>query len=399
MAERIVIVGSCRTPMGKVGGQLAKCTALELLITCFRETIKRMGSVYHHVFVNFFDQVIVGQVAQSSDAPNIARLGSRLAGLVNETPTFTVQHNCGSGLQALVSACQMIKAGEAKAVLVGGTESMSNIPFVSRDLRFGKRYFDSKLIDAMMEGLTDPLLKALMGELAERLATEYKISREDQDAFAVRSHQNAHQANVAGKFAGQIVPVFPTDSKQGVYKDESINPALNMQMLANTPEKYFFQKGGTVHFGNSCPTSDGAASFAVMTLEWAQFYRLQPEVEVLGYAFRGCEPEFFGLGPVSAIPRALANARVSRQDVDLFEINEAFAVQALACQRNLEIPLDKVNVWGGAIAMGHPVGATGAILTTKIIAMLNDLQKDIGVVSMCIGGGEGGAAVLRRWKD
>lgn len=399
MAERIVIVGSCRTPMGKVGGQLLKCTASELLLACFRETMKRIGLGRDAVSVNVFDQVIVGQVAQSSDALNIARLVSRMAGLPNETPTFTVQHNCGSGLQALVSACQMIKAGEARTVLVGGTESMSNIPFVNRDLRFGKRYFDSKLIDAMMEGLTDPLLKALMGELAENLAVKYKISREEQDVFAVRSHQNAHQANIAGKFAGQIVPVFLAGGKQGVYKDEGINPALNVQMLAAIPEQYFFQKGGTVHFGNSCPTSDGAASFAVMTLDRADYYKLQPEAEVLGYAFRGCEPEFFGIGPVSVIPYALANANFTRSDVDLFEINEAFAVQVLACQRNLNIPLEKVNVWGGAIAMGHPVGATGAILITKLIAMLKDLGKDTGVVSMCIGGGEGGAAVLRRWKD
>lgn len=401
MTDKIVIVGSCRTPMGKMGGQLKDLTAQDLLTACFKETLRRVGAVVR------LDQVIAAQVAQSSDAPNIARVAALQTGLPQEVPAFTVQRNCGSGLQAIVSACQMIKAGDAATVLVGGAESMSRIPFINRDLRFGKRYYDSKLIDALMEGLTDPLLGKLMGELTEGLAQKYKVSREDQDAFAVSSHQKAFRANREGKLKSQIVQLSLegglrlAEGGKTISADEGINPSLNVQMLAATPEKYFFTKGGSVHYGNSCPTSDGAAAMLVLTEKAAQEYKIRPEAEILSYAFAGCDPAYMGMGPFYAIPKALdkicePGKGPSRADVDIFEINEAFAAQVLACQRNLAISLEKINPWGGAIAMGHPVGATGAILTTKLIYILKEMNKNLGVVSMCIGGGEGGAMVIKR---
>ena len=407
MNKRIVIAGSCRAPVGKAGatrGNLSSLSAVELLVPCFEETFKRSGSAK-----DWLDQVIIGNCAQSSDAPNISdvtgrlvRPGWTLAGEAGEisgihVPAFTVNRNCGSGLQAVVSACQMLKAEEANIVLAGGTESMSNIPYISRDMRFGHGLGHSQFIDALWEGLTDPITGEKMGETAENIAEQSCISREDQDDFAVASHQKANKAKRDRKFRSQIVPLDVGSKK--VFEDEGINPTLTKEKLGLTPEKYFFVKGGTVHAGNSCSISDGASSFLVLTLKEALLHGIKPEAEILGYAFETCSPSYMGMGPYYAIPKALEIAGPSLVHVDLFEINEAFAVQVLACQRVLGIPLEKLNIWGGAIALGHPVGATGAILLTKLIAMLKDTGGLYGVVSMCIGGGQGGAMVIKNWVE
>ena len=395
MNKRIVIAGSCRTPVGKAGGtrgNLSSFSATELLVACFGETERRTG-----VSNSIVDQVIIGNVAQSSDAPNIARVAALLAGVLNHVPAFTVQRNCGSGLQAVVSACQMLKAEEANIVLAGGTESMSNIPYISRDMRFGKGLQHCQFTDAIWEGLTDPITGEMMGQTAENIAQKYGISREDQDEFAVQSHQKAFRAMREGKFRSQIVPLETGGKK--VFQDEGINQALTRQHLSLYPERAFFEKGGTVHAGNSCSISDGASSFLVLTLEEAFRRGIKPEAEILGYAFAGCEPSYMGMGPYYAIPKALDDAGLKMKDAELYEINEAFAAQVLGCKRQLGISLEQLNVCGGAIALGHPVGATGAILTTKLIAMLKDADKNYGVVSMCIGGGQGGAMVIRNWTE
>lgn len=394
MAKRICITGSCRTPIGKAGGtrgNLSSLSATELLAVCFKESEKRSG-----LKSDGFDQVIVGNCAQSSDAPNTARVAALKAGIPINVPSFTVQRNCGSGLQAVVSACQMIKAEEANIVLAGGTESMSNIPYILKDVRFGCGLQHKQLTDALWEGLTDPITGEMMGKTAENIAERYNISRDDQDEFAVQSHQKAFRAIREGKFRSQICSVEVGGRK--VSQDEGINQALTKQFLSLFPEKAFFVKGGTVHAGNSCGISDGASSLIVLTWPEAINRNLEPEAEILGYAFEACDPSYMGMGPYYAIPKALARARLSINDVDYFEINEAFASQTLACQRGLEIPLEKLNVQGGAIALGHPVGATGAILITKLIALLKDTGKHIGVVSMCIGGGQGGAIVIRNMR-
>lgn len=395
MNKRIVIAGSCRTPIGKAGGtrgNLSGFSAADLLTACMQETEKRSG-----VSNSIVGQVIIGNVAQSSDAPNISRVAALRAGIPEYVPAFTVQRNCGSGLQAVVSACQMIKAEEANVVLAGGTESMSNIPYISRDMRHGHGLGHSQFVDAIWEGLTDPITGEMMGKTAENIAQRYGISRDDQDEFAAASHQKANKAKRDGKFRSQISPLEVGSKK--VFEDEGINPALTKQHLSLYPEKAFFVKGGTVHAGNSCSISDGASSFLVLTLDEALRRGIKPEAEILGYAFAGCEPSYMGMGPYYAIPKALEMAGPSLAHIDLFEINEAFAAQALGCQRELGIPLEKLNVWGGAIALGHPVGATGAILVTKIIAMLKDTSQLYGVVSMCIGGGQGGAMVLKNWQE
>ena len=395
MNKRIVIAGSCRTPVGKAGGtrgNLSGFSASELLTACMQETERRIG-----VSNSTVDQVITGNVAQSSDAPNVSRVAALKAGVPEYVPAFTVQRNCGSGLQAVVSASQMIKAGEAKIVLAGGTESMSNIPYISRDMRFGKGLQHGQFVDAIWEGLTDPVTGEMMGKTAENIAQRYSISREDQDEFAVQSHQKAFRAMREGKFRSQIVALEAGGKR--VAQDEGINQALTKQYLSLYPERAFFVKGGTVHAGNSCSISDGASSFWVLTLEEAKNRGVKPEAEIVGYSFAGCHPSYMGMGPYYAIPKALDSAGLRLDEIDLFEINEAFAAQVLGCQRELGISPEKLNVWGGAIALGHPVGATGAILITKLIAMLKDAGKQYGVVSMCIGGGQGGAMVIRNWTE
>jgi len=395
MTKQIVIAGSCRTPTGKAGttrGNLSGFSASELLTACMLETERRIG-----VSNNIVDQVITGNVAQSSDAPNVSRVAALKAGISERVPAFTVQRNCGSGLQAVVSACQMLKADEAKIILAGGTESMSNIPYISRDMRFGKGLRHSQFVDAIWEGLTDPVTGEMMGQTAENIARRYGVSREDQDEFAVRSHQKAFGAIREGKFRSQIVSL--EIGGKNIFQDEGVNSALSKQHLSLYPEKTFFVKGGTVHAGNSCGLSDGASSLWVLALEEAFNKGVKPEAEILGYAFAGCNPSFMGMGPYYAIPKALANAGLKMEEIDFFEINEAFAAQTLGCQRELKIPFDKLNVWGGAIALGHPVGATGVILITKLIAILKNTGKQYGVVSMCIGGGQGGAMVIRIWKE
>ncbi len=386
MVKRIVIAGSCRTPIGKAGatrGNLSNLMACDLLVASIQEVDRRLG--VKKSMKTFINQVIIGNVAQSSDAPNVARVAALKAGIEQFVPAFTVQRNCGSGLQAVVSACQMIKADEATAVLAGGTESMSNIPYVSRDMRFGKGLQNSQFIDAIWEGLTDPVTGEMMGKTAENIAQRYFISRNDQDEFAVRSHQRAFKAIREGKFRSQIFPLEFEGRK--VSQDEGVNQALTKQFLSLYPEKAFFVKGGTVHAGNSCGISDGASTLVVLEEEAAKSWGVEPEAEILSYAFEGCDPSYMGMGPAHAIPKALNRAGLTIRDIDFFEINEAFASQTLACQRELCISMEKLNVWGGAIALGHPVGATGAILITKLIAILKDMDKNYGVVSMCIGGG------------
>lgn len=394
--KRIFLAGSCRTPIGKgpKNGCFKDLTAVDLLVPCLQETMTRVGFGAKDFFP---DEVIVGQVAQASDAPNIARVAALKAGFHVSAPAFTVQRNCGSGLQAITSAAQAIRAGDAEIILVGGTESMSSIPFVLRGTREGWAYFPHRntapsLVDALDEGLTDPITGEMMGKTAENLAAMCRISREEQDSFAVNSHQKAFAATRGDKFRSQIVPI--KTKKDTISKDDGISAALNRATLAMYPT--LFKKDGTVTPGNSCQISDGASSMLVLTEEKAIDLGIKPEAEVMDYAYAGCDPSYMGMGPMHAIRKMLGKRNFNIADVDIFELNEAFAVQALACQRELNIPDEKLNLWGGAIALGHPVGATGALLTTKAIAMLKDLDKRYAVISMCIGGGQGGAMLIRK---
>lgn len=392
----VVIVGGVRTPQGNLGGALKDFTNQKLGEMVSRALLERTG-----VNPDLIDEVIFGCVGQQSDAANVARVIALMTGLKKETPAFTVARNCASGLQAIVSATHMILAAEAEIVLAGGVECMSTSPFVSRDTRFGKKLRHSVLVDTIWEGLTDPVCGQIMGETAENLVEEFKISRKEQDEFAALSHQRAFRATREGKFRDEIVKVMIPKNLYGrelppetFVQDEGPNPALNVQLLSQYPP--IFKKEGSVTAGNSCPISDGASAVLVMKGARAKTLGLEPMAKIRGYAFAGVEPQRMGVGPACAVPLAFKRAGVSLKDIQLIELNEAFAAQVIAVERMLKLNRDITNVNGGAIALGHPVGATG---TRIVVTLLNEMKRrnlNLGLATMCVGGGQGGAIILER---
>ncbi len=394
--KEVVIVDGARTPIGNLGGALKDVTAQDLAANVMKEIVKR-----NNLKPSEIDEVILGCVGQFSDAPNIARVAALLAGIPKETTAYTVQRNCSSGMQAVVNAYQNIQCGDADLQLAGGTESMSQAPYVSRDLRFGKRMRDSKMVDSLMEGLTDPFCHLVMGQTAEVLADEFKISRKEQDEYAVQSHKKAFRAQRENKFKDEIVPVMVPKKVMGkplppepVTQDEGINAALNEQTLASYPT--IFKENGSVTPGNACGINDGACVTLVMSKEKADALGYKPLGFIRSYAFAGVEPERMGMGPSLAIPKALKKGGVELKDMQLIEINEAFAAQILADDRVLKMNREILNVNGGAIALGHPVGMTGARLILTALREMARRNVSLAVISMCIGGGLGGAMVLER---
>ncbi|MBI3306349.1 MAG: thiolase family protein [Candidatus Omnitrophica bacterium] len=392
----IVIAGAVRTPQANMGGALKDFTNHSLGQLTVRGLLEKT-----RVDPAAIDEVIFGCVGQQSDAANVARVIALLAGLSHNVPAFTVARNCASGLQSITSAYQMIACGEADLVLAGGVEVMSASPYVNRDLRFGKRLKNSMLIDTIWEGLTDPTVNQIMGRTAENLAEEFKISRQEQDEFAVFSHQRAFRATREGKFKDEILKVMIPKKVMGkemppetFVNDEGINPALNVQTLSQYPT--VFKENGTVTPGNSCPISDGAAAVFVATAEKAKALNLEILGTIRGYGYAGVAPERMGIGPVCAAPIALKRAKADLKDIQLIEINEAFAVQYLSVERSLKLNRDIVNVNGGAIALGHPVGATGTRLVVTLLYEMKRRNLSLGLASMCVGGGQGGAIVLER---
>ncbi|MBI3252206.1 MAG: thiolase family protein [Candidatus Omnitrophica bacterium] len=397
MSSEIVIVDGVRTAQGALGGGLRELPAQKLGETVVRALLERT-----RLDASKIDEVIFGCVGQSSDAPNIARVISLMAGVPKTVPGYTVARNCASGIQSIVNACQNILSGDADVQIAGGAESMSSQPYLSRDLRFGRRLRNSEMVDSLWEGLTDPICGQLMGRTAENLVEEFKITREAQDAYAVASHQKAFRAAREGKFKEEIVPVSVPKKAAGrqmppeiVTQDEGVNPALNEQTLALYPP--LFKEGGTVTAGNSCGIADGAAALLIMSRKKADALGFK---EVLGtiraYAFGGVEPQRMGIGPTVAIPLALKKAGLSLKDISLIELNEAFAAQVIACEKILGLDRNILNVNGGAVAIGHPVGMTGARIT---LALLNEMKRrklKYGLASLCVGGGQGAALVLER---
>lgn len=394
--KEVVIVDGARTPIGNLGGALKDVMAQDLASTVMKEIIKR-----NNLKTSEIDEVILGCVGQFSDAPNVARVAALNAGVPKEATAYTVQRNCSSGMQAVVNAYQNIQCGDADLQLAGGTESMSQAPYVSRDLRFGKRMRDSRMVDSLMEGLTDPVCHLVMGQTAEVLADEFKISRKEQDEYAVQSHKKAFRAQRENKFKDEIVPVMVPKKVMGkplppepVTQDEGINAALNEQTLASYPT--IFKENGSVTPGNACGINDGACVTLVMSKEKADALGYKPLGFIRSYAFAGVEPERMGMGPSLAIPKALKKGGLELKDMQLIEINEAFAAQVLADDRVLKMNREILNVNGGAIALGHPVGMTGARLIVTALREMARRNVSLAVISMCIGGGLGGAMVLER---
>jgi acetyl-CoA C-acetyltransferase len=391
--KEVVILGAGRTAGGKFGGSLAPLTAPEFGAVVVQETIRRSGITPEDI-----DQTIFANAWQAGVGPNPARITAVKGGVPKEAPAVSINVRCGSSIQALIFGVQAIKAEDVDTVLVGGTESTSQIPYALPKARFGYRMGQGEMLDLMhKDGFMCPLGGGLMGELTDALAKEFEISREEQDQFAADSHNKTEAAVKAGKFDSEIVPVDVPGRKGQVntFKDEEIfREGVTAESLAKL--RPVFNKDGTITAGNACALCDAAAAQILMDRQKAKAMGLAPLALVRGYSFIGYEPKRFGVAPVIAIPAALKKAGLELSDIDLIELNEAFAAQYLACERELNLDRSKVNVNGGAIALGHPVAATGSKILTTLLYALQDRDAQFGLVSTCIGGGNGVALVIER---
>ena len=390
MTEAFVIDGA-RTAFGSFGGSLASVTSHGLGVAAAKSALARSN-----VDPGKVDNVVMGNVIQSHEgAPYLARHVALDSGIPIETPALTLNRLCGSGLQAVVSVTQSIKLGESEVGLAGGAESMSQAPYVSRKSRFGIRMGNDTLVDTLSEALTDNRAGCGMGVTAENLAEKYGIARENQDAFAARSHQQAARATQSGRLEEEIVPVSVKTRKGPVEvtKDEHIREGATQESLSKL-KPAFKKENGTVTAGNSSGINDGAAALVVASNEAVNQEDLEPMGRIVSWAVAGVDPNIMGIGPVPASRRALKRAGLSLDEVDLVEINEAFAAQYLACEEELGLDREKVNVNGGAVTFGHPVGASGARILLTLLYELKRREKRYGLASLCIGGGQGIAMVV-----
>ena len=387
----VVVAGACRTPIGAFGGAFRDLGAVDLGAIAIREAIARTGVKPEDV-----GDTVMGCVLQAGAGMNVARQAGLKAGLPVSVPGETVNRVCGSGLQAVVHAVEAIRVGYVDTVVAGGTESMSNAPYLLKGARWGYRMGNGEAIDSMLqEGLTCAIEKCHMGITAEEVAGRYGVSRADQDAFAAESQQRAVRAIGEGRFKEEIVPVSVPQKKGSpviVDTDEYPRPGTTAQTLAAL--KPAFQKDGSVTAGNASGINDGAAAMIVMTMKRAQAIGAKPLARILSYASTGVHPKIMGIGPVPAVHKVLERADLKIADVDLFELNEAFAAQSIAVVRELGVDSSKVNVNGGAIALGHPIGASGARVLTTLIYALRARKLRYGIASLCIGGGMGIAMVV-----
>jgi acetyl-CoA C-acetyltransferase len=389
--EQAVIVSAVRTPVGTFGGQLAGTPATDLGARAIEAALQRAGLSGDAV-----DEVVLGCVLQAGLGQNAARQTALGAGIPKEVPATTINMLCGSGLKSVAIASQMIRAGDASVVVAGGMENMSRAPYLVPSARFGARMGDAQLIDSMQhDGLTDAFNDIPMGVTAENLAAQYGITREEQDAFAARSQQKAERAISDGVFREEIVPI-EVKEKRGtrvVDTDEAPRAGTTEASLERL-RPVFLRDGGTVTAGNSSGINDGAAAVVVMSARVAAERGLEPLGTVESHASVGVEPAIMGIGPVPAVRKALAEAGLELADIDLFELNEAFAAQSLAVIRELGIDQTRINPHGGAIAMGHPIGASGGRILVTLLHEMRRTNAGRGVASLCVGGGQGQAAVI-----
>ena len=386
---KVVIVAARRTPVGSLLGALKDVSAIALACAVVKEVV-------HGLELSDIADVVVGNVLQAGQGMNPARQIALESGLPLQVPGQTINRVCGSGMQAVLSASASIRSGDGHLYLAGGTESMSRSPFLVTQLRAGHKLGDVPMIDSMVnDGLTDPTHSYHMGITAENVASKWQISREDQDTFALESHRRAAAAQDARMFASEIVPLSVQSRKETVVvdKDEGVRADASLAALAKL--KPVFRSDGSVTAGNASALNDGAAMLALCSEEYAMGHGLAPLASIEGYAVVGVDPALMGVGPTAAVPLALARAGLTMADIDLFELNEAFAAQSIAVCRDLNLSQDIVNVGGGAIALGHPIGASGARIIVTLIHSLIARQKEFGVASLCIGGGMGIAMVIR----
>tara|TARA_B100001971_G_scaffold213155_1_gene245425 strand:- start:2183 stop:3373 length:1191 start_codon:yes stop_codon:yes gene_type:complete len=386
--KKVFLVNGKRTPFGKFGGSLKKITPVDLALSCSKNLLDNLGLKPEQI-----DHVIFANVAPSTTDTMYA--GRHLAlklGMPIHTPGYVVNRLCGSGIQVILDAVRQIKLGESNCVLAAGAENMSLMPHLVYGSRFGTRYGSLETVDMLMDTLTDKFTGIPMAMTAEQLAENNNISRESVDEYSYQSHKKAIAAMEAGHFKDEIVPI--SEGRVNCDKDEHIRYDVDLEGLKGL--KPSFKKDGVVTPATASGIVDGAASVIVASEEFVKANNLQPLCEILDGDVVGVDPKIMGIGPVPAIQNLLKKNNLNIKDIDLIEINEAFAAQVMACALDLEIDQSKLNVWGGAVAIGHPLGATGTRISLTLARQLNVLNKDLGIASACIGGGQGISLLLKR---
>ena len=388
----VVVLSGTRTAIGRYGGGLKDIPPCDLAATMVREAVRRSG-----VDPEDFGHAVFGNVIHTEVRDMyLSRVAAVNGGLPVETPAMTVNRLCGSGLQAIVSAAQLLTLGDAAVAVAGGAESMSRGQYWLPGMRWGQRMGDGKVIDAVVGGLSDPFAACHMGVTAENVAEDFGISREDQDALAVESHRRAAAATAAHYFDEQITPIPVTVKKKTIEitTDEHFREDVSLESMARL--RPAFAKDGTVTAGNASGMNDAASAVVLATSAYAESHGLQPLGRLVAYSHAGVEPRIMGIGPVPAVRKVLEKSGLKLDEIDVFEVNEAFAAQAIAVIRELGLPEDRTNPNGSGISLGHPVAATGSILTVKALYELKRTGGRYGLVTMCIGGGQGIAAIFER---
>jgi len=393
LMKSVYLAGAVRTPIGRFGGTLASWTAADLGVAVAEETLRRA-----HLKLDQVNESIWGCARQAGGGPNVARQITYRAGIPETVPAFTVNQACGSGLKAIILAAQEILLGRADVVLAGGTESMSRVPYFAEGARWGMRMGNTQLVDGMYrDGFNDPLSGLVMGQTAENLARRHEISRDEQDEYALRSQQRAAAASQSGRFKDEVLPLEVKGQKRETVlfaHDEHARSRTTAEELAKLSP--VFSSEGTVTAGNSSGITDGASALVVMSEPALKASSAEPQARIVDYEITGVAPEIMGIGPVPAIRSLLSRQRLTLREVDLIELNEAFAAQVIACDRELEFDSERLNVNGGAIALGHPIGCTGVRITTTLVHEMQKRKSKLGLATLCVSGGMGLALLLER---
>ncbi|MBI3089041.1 MAG: acetyl-CoA C-acetyltransferase [Candidatus Tectomicrobia bacterium] len=391
--REVVIAAAARLPVGKFGGSLREVPDWKLGVTAFSAAVERAD-----IALEAIDEVIIAQSYRTGDSPvNISRVIAVRAGVPIETPEFTMNKHCGSSLRAVNLAAQIIKAGDADLIVAGGLESMSRAAYMVPAARWGGRLGHGQLLDPLV--LYDPLSGCTMGQTGEKLAEQYQISREEQDRFALASEHKAEAAVRSGRFRAEVAPIeVPAGKGQTRLFDSDETPRFGTTMESLAKLQPVFKENGTLTAGNSSKMNDGAGMAVVMSAERAAQLGVKPLARIVSYASAGVPPEIMGIGPVPATKKALAKAGLVMDDIDLIELNEAFASQSIAVIRELKLDLEKLNVNGGAIALGHPIAATGVTILTKLLYEMQRRRLRYGLATLCIGGGQGIATIVENLR-
>jgi acetyl-CoA C-acetyltransferase len=391
--KQVYLAGAVRTPIGKFGGTLQSWSAADMGVAVAKEALRRAN-----VSPDQITDSIWGCARQAGGGPNVGRQITFRAGVPETVPAFTVNQACGSGLKAIILAAQEIMLGRAEAVLAGGTESMSRVPYFAEGARWGMRMGNMQLVDGMYrDGFNDPLSGLMMGQTAEKLARQYEISREEQDGFALRSQQKAEAAIKSGRFKEEVMALEIAGRKNETTtfaQDEHCRAGTTLADLAKLPPVFY--KDGSVTAGNSSGITDGAAALVVLSEAGLKRAGVTPQARIVDYEISGVAPDIMGIGPVPAIRALLARQNLTLDQIDLIELNEAFAAQVIACDRELGFDAERLNVNGGAIALGHPIGCTGVRITTTLVHEMEKRAAKLGLATLCVSGGMGLALLLER---